>query len=656
MGTGSMLRREWPGLAGILIVSAGLAVGLPRALPFLAAVEDRVADLRWVAFKPPAEMRRDIVVVAITEDTFARPEIRYRSPVDRGALATWLEALAAKGARAVAFDLLFDQPTEPEKDRRFAEAVAGAPVPVVVAWGDPDDPDFRLTARQAAFQESYLRGAIRARPVLLKDGAGIVRAIPGPRGTGAPGGARLALAPAIAKALGADPPAGDLRIDYLPRTASGEHPVPVFPAHLVPRLPARFFAGRAVLIGAVLPWEDRHRTPFAAIGGEDATMPGVLIHAQALAQILDGRPGPARPFALDLAVAALLAALGIGLALLPLPLWPKNGLVLASAAASWIGVFALARYGGPVVALVMPTAGLGAAYGLANAQIGRRLRREKRMIRNAFSHYVAPAVVRALEADPSRLALGGEMREVTYVFTDIAGFTGLAEEIPPTRLVAMLNDYLDRMTRIILDHGGTVDKFIGDAVVAMFNAPEAQPDHAERAVRCVLALDACAEDFARRQRAQGLALGHTRIGVHTGTAVVGNFGGRDRFDYTAIGDTVNTAARLEGANKYLGTRICVSGATAALCDGVPLRPIGRLVVKGKTEATTVYEPVDGGRAADGALDAYLAAYALLEEGNPRALDAFRALHGDDPDDTLVAFHVQRLSAGARDATIILTEK
>ena len=177
---------------------------------------------------------------------------------------------------------------------------------------------------------------------------------------------------------------------------------------------------------------------------------------------------------------------------------------------------------------------------------------------------------------------------MSFLFSDIAGFTTLSESLSPERLVALLQDYLDNMVDIALRHHGTIDKFIGDAVVVIFGAPSDQPDHAERAVHCAIEMDNFAQEFRLKKERDGIQFGVTRIGVHTGVATVGNLGGQRRFDYTAIGDTVNTAARLESVNKHLGTRVCISAVAASDCNGLGLRPVGTLVLKGKEEGLDVY--------------------------------------------------------------------
>ena len=204
---------------------------------------------------------------------------------------------------------------------------------------------------------------------------------------------------------------------------------------------------------------------------------------------------------------------------------------------------------------------------------------------------------------------------------------------------------------IAFARGGTLDRIVGDAVAIMFSAPVPQADHRARAYHCAMEMQAFASAYSDGLKARGTAFGKTRIGVHTGEVIVGNFGGSTMFDYRALGDPVNTAARLEGANKYLGTTVCVSEATlSGVADGVA-RPIGRLVVKGKTQALQVYEPLTGARDA-----AYDAAFDLLRQAAPQALSAFEQLARERPHDTLVALHCERLRAGAVDDQIRLDEK
>ena len=282
--------------------------------------------------------------------------------------------------------------------------------------------------------------------------------------------------------------------------------------------------------------------------------------------------------------------------------------------------------------------------------------RQKRQVRTAFSHYLAPTLVAQLADDPTKLSLTGEAREMTFLFSDIAGFTSFTEKTDPEVLVSLLNEYLDGMCRVVMQHGGTIDKIVGDAIHAMFNAPVKQPDHAARAVNCAIAMDEFSADFIEHQRKEGTEFGITRIGVNTGQAVVGNFGGNDRFDYTAHGDAINTAARLESANKHLGTRVCISSTTAKQCPDLHFRFVGRLLLMGKTETVEAFEPVSTEQNTSEFHVKYKQALEKLEEQDPGAEGLFSELAATHPDDPLIKLHLGRIKAGELSATIVLNEK
>jgi adenylate cyclase len=262
-----------------------------------------------------------------------------------------------------------------------------------------------------------------------------------------------------------------------------------------------------------------------------------------------------------------------------------------------------------------------------------------------LSRYFSPNLAERLATDASALDLGGKRRDVAALFTDIAGFTNLVENLDPALLSEVLNEYLCEMTDVVFEHEGTVAKIVGDAIHVLFGAPGDQPDHSTRAVACALALDECSERFRARWAKRGVALGPTRIGVHTGPAIVGNFGGGRFFDYTAYGDTINTAARLEAANKVLGTRICVSADVAERAEGFRGRPVGDLVLRGKTKALRAFEPLSEEAYAHPATASYAEAFAKIEKGDPGATTAFAALMGLRANDGLVNFHLKRLLNG-----------
>jgi adenylate cyclase len=219
--------------------------------------------------------------------------------------------------------------------------------------------------------------------------------------------------------------------------------------------------------------------------------------------------------------------------------------------------------------------------GLTNRVMHAASNRTRALLRKSFEHYLPAAVIAQMLASEALPKLGGERREISVLFTDVAGFTTLSETIEPEFLATICNDYFDGVCAAIFEQGGMVNEFIGDAVLAFFGAPHEQPDHADRAVSAALGIDAFACRFSAEQQARGICFGHTRIGVHTGIAIVGNVGTRSRLKYSALGDMLNTGSRLEGLNKTIGTRICVSGEIVRNARRHRFRPIGSFVVKGR---------------------------------------------------------------------------
>ena len=271
----------------------------------------------------------------------------------------------------------------------------------------------------------------------------------------------------------------------------------------------------------------------------------------------------------------------------------------------------------------------------------------------SLSRYFSPNLAQRLASDAAGIDLRGQRRDIATLFSDVASFTSLVETLEPDVLGPLLNDYLSGMTDVVFAHDGTVAKIVGDAIHVLFGAPGEQPDHAARAVACALALDEFAQDFRERWRQKGIALGVTRIGAHAGPAIVGNFGGGRFFDYTAYGDTINVAARLETGNKQLGTRACVSATLAAMVEDFRGRPVGDLVLRGKTEALRAFEPLSPAHYENAATASYLDAFAKLEAGDAAAMAAFAAHVGKHADDQLASFHLKRLLNGATGTRIVM---
>lgn len=318
---------------------------------------------------------------------------------------------------------------------------------------------------------------------------------------------------------------------------------------------------------------------------------GVEIHAQTLGNILAGDFLREAPLAASILLAALLAlgaALCCSLGSGTLPALTAVAVFGPLPVALSCGAYAA----GIVLPLMLLEASTGLALGAAILLGYATEGRQKRFIKSAFRQYLSPAVIEQLLRQPERMKLGGERRTLSIFFSDLQGFTGLSENMPPEELTQFLNEYLTAMTDVIMDEGGTVDKYEGDAIIAFWNAPLDQPDHADRALRAALRCQDRLDDLRPLFRRRTGADLFMRIGLNTGQAVVGNMGSHSRFDYTMIGDAVNLAARLEGVNKQFGTRVLVSQALLEATSGIfAAREVGRVVVLGRRDAVTVFEPM-----------------------------------------------------------------
>ncbi len=388
--------------------------------------------------------------------------------------------------------------------------------------------------------------------------------------------------------------------------------------------------------------------------------PGVEIHATALDNLLAGdfiRPFPVAAAAACAAVLALLLAVAgvfgrkawhLSLAIAAAFLLPlATGFVLYEAG-WWFPVVP------QTLAAALAVAG-GALYNYSTEG------RQKAFIKQAFRHYLGPTVIEQILEDPSRLRLGGERRSLTIYFSDIERFSSFSEKLDPTDLTALLNEFLTEMGHVILAEGGYVDKYIGDAIVAFWNAPVGQEDHAPRAIRAALA---CQRRLAARRAEWEERFGATvkmRIGLNTGEVVVGNMGSNERFNYTILGDAANLASRLEGANKAFGSYFMAAAAVReASGDGFIWRKLGRLRVVGRHAPVAVFEPLGtADESAPAWLGAYHTALDAFEAGRFEEAEAgFRAI----PDDAVAAHHADRCARlrasppDAWDGVIGLTEK
>ena len=373
----------------------------------------------------------------------------------------------------------------------------------------------------------------------------------------------------------------------------------------------RLVRGRTVFVGVNAKAAfDAVATPMRDPGSEtdEKVQPGVITHWTAYANLITGDfmtdTGRRTAFAALIVIVALVGFFGRhGVGLL------APGLAAAVPALVLVGGSALLFNFGLWIAPATPLIGGAAAFSGVAVQSFRLERARKREIQGWFGTYVSPAVVRRLVRDPESLKLGGDRRELTVYFSDIAGFTSHSEKLPADRLVSLVNLYLEDLSEAVLDHGCYLDKYIGDAIMAVFGSPEPIDNHALAA--CRAALDSrrrLAALNARIEQEFGLRL-DARIGINTGEMIVGNVGSAKKRNYTVLGDAVNLASRLEGANKEFGTHILLGPLTAArVADAMLTRPVGQLRVKGKEQAVVVYELIDELERADEKTHQFVASY------------------------------------------------
>ena len=360
------------------------------------------------------------------------------------------------------------------------------------------------------------------------------------------------------------------------------------------KIPPDTFKDKIVLLGFTAAiYQDLHPTSF-----QPGSYPGVETHATVIANILrqDFLTRPGATLFLD---ALILLLLGIILGLLLPPTRPVSGaLGVLICLASVTGVAYYAFLVQKIwLNMIFPFIFVILDYVAITSYKYLTEEKKKKAIKHAFQHYVAPAVVDQMLERIDQLHLGGERKQLTALFSDIRGFTGIAEKMPPENLVRFLNEYLSAMTKIILDYEGTVDKYMGDAIMAFYGAPLEQADHAVRACQTAVEMITRLQELWQEWEARGLPPMHIGIGINSGDMSVGNMGSEERFDYTILGDNVNLASRLEGINKQYGTNIVISQFTWALVRDHPfmVRELDSVRVKGKHEPVMIYELIGYGQ-------------------------------------------------------------
>ncbi|HET9554723.1 MAG TPA: adenylate/guanylate cyclase domain-containing protein [Anaeromyxobacteraceae bacterium] len=653
-------------LAGSVAGLLGGALALARPEP-LEAAERVLYDVRAARTAPPAGP--NVALVAIDDETIRLAGGTY--PIPRSALAALLDEARRAGAESIALDLVLVDPLEgslAEENAALEEALRrGRVVLAAAAAEDPGHPGRfllqpplpRFAAAAAALgvvsQRQDLDGKVRALrhafptdqgllaslPRAAAVAAGPVKLFDGPEGPDGRVLVRWTRPPAPGAAVYPEVSGATLLRAALAREGEGAPPPPEALRPLDHAV--------VVLSSTATAAKDKRPTPVnpEAVGGEviATAVDGLLNdhHVRRLSPAADAAA------ALGLALAsALLAALvslagvGPGAALALSLLAVAATLGGAWSAALWL----LAR--GVWVAAAAPLLAGGAAALSAQLALLAVERRDRRLVHDALGRYTSPALVRTLLARPELLdQFGGARQELTVSFSDLRGFTTVSESLPPERLVELLNEYLSAMTEVVELHGGYVDKYVGDAIMAIWGAPVPAADHAARACRAALDMrDRLAELRPGWRERFGVEL-HARTGLNTAPAVAGHVGSRRKASYTVMGDGVNLASRLEGANKAYGTAILVGeGTRAAAGDGLAFRSVDRVRVKGKTQGVAIFELVGRTEALGPDALAALAAWegAVADYRARRfqaARDAFAALAAARPDDEAARLYLER---------------
>jgi adenylate cyclase len=575
-----------------------LLVVLPLAFGAVQGLEGRLYDILLRTRGRPSSGK--VILVTVTDEDFRR--LGGRNPT-RAEYAALLGRLWDAGASLVALDVLFLEPRGEAEDGALEAALQRVDTVLACSPGNGLFPLDRFRRQAVAL------GSID----LLSDRDGIFRRIPPPyfQGDGRTGPLPLALA--CARLLWFPGRTPEVRVEggtlwledrpfrtdgtgwWIPfRGGDGSLPRLSFSEALEGGPGLARVRNRVVLVGSTRPSQhDFFSVPLPARSlrsGEmrSHTMAGVEIHGQALEALLDGEeilPLGGRPLATVWVALVLLSVLLTGWALRPftaLLLW--TALLAAVAGAGLLAVRAGRPL--PLLALLLSAMAFSAGSFAYHRVADYRGRRE---VERLFSRYVSPNVARTLLKNPGLVQLGGRRKELSILFSDIRGFTSLSERLPPERVSALLNEYFTEMTEVLFAHDGTLDKFIGDAILAFFGDPVAMKDHTARAVSCAVAMQERAAQLRERFTAEGKPPLHIGVAVNAGPVVVGNNGSRTNFAYTVIGDTVNLASRLQGLavqdDVILPDRL--RSAVPGFDKTYEWEPMEPVTVKGKAEPIPV---------------------------------------------------------------------
>ncbi|MBI4610864.1 MAG: CHASE2 domain-containing protein [Candidatus Rokubacteria bacterium] len=575
---GSTARLWFRGLA------LGLAIALASVLGFLEGVERWGLNMQF-HLRGPRPPQTPIVIVSIDEDSF--DELNLPWPWPRALHAEFLDIVSRGRPAVIGLDLLFAEPSSfgPDDDVALAEAVARV--------GNVVLPGAMTVVRESFYSKvdlnpplpSIRRGAAGFGPVnFYPDDDAFVRWA---HLSQIYQGQELShfdlhlYRLAVKAGMPSRPFGGS---SFLINYRGGPRTFPTVPYYRIlnGEVGPQVFTGRIVLVGATSPvLHDVFPTPFATQGN----MPGVEIHANVLETLFQGIPIQRVPWPLKGLLALAGGVLAVWITNRMRPLHALGVVVVAGSLSAGVG-FAAFVWGRLWLDVAPVPASLLIGYVATVVENFIQEQREKRRLSRFFS----PAVVKEIVRHKDDVNLGSTRRRMTVLFSDIRGFTSMSEKMAPEEVVTFLREYLTEMTEAVFKHGGTVDKYIGDAIMALYNVPFYQPDHAERAVRTALEFQQRLRPLAARFHAKYGGDLRCGVGVNTGDAVVGTIGAEQRLEYTAIGDAINLGSRLESVTKDFKVSIVISESTYQEVQGqFVTRYLGEVRVKGKEIPVKIYE-------------------------------------------------------------------
>jgi adenylate cyclase len=649
------------------MVLLGLALLLARFswdLPLSRDAERMFFDVRslYASLYDPVEQDSRILLIPFTQAT--QELTGKRSPLDRAMLAKALRSLDNMGARAIGIDIIVGQ-RQPE-DAELLAALKSLKTPTWLAYASAAHNGDEVQPWEQAHMDALFAqlGGTNVHPASIRieaDGDNAMRSWPA-----IPKDLPPLLPVALAGRASTTAPTGSIqyRMPTNPeRQVFQSLSIELFAMPEAAAAMADQVKGRIVLIGGDLPDVDRFTTPEGRLadssteGGRQfrENISGLEVHASMLAQLLDGRaPRPAGPVGLW-ALALLVVLCGAFTAMLDVRPWVLALVLIGQvlfflATPFWLQIIgvdtrdipAFGWLGGWLLSFI--------ATGAAARALGSE---QRRFAHAALGKYLPRDIAAQIIRDPEKLSLTGEKRPIFALFTDLEGFTKLSHSMPADQVAVLLNGYLDGMCDIVLKHGGTIDKFVGDAIVAVWGAPIARPDDGERVAHAMLEMIDFARAFSTTEH-DTPTLGRTRVGVHHGEAIVGNFGGRDRFQYTALGDVMNCAARLESANKLLRTCGLISADAMRLTGVHQFRPMGRIVLSGRPTPIEVWEPAPTMNPLD--REALKEAWTAFDNGDESSIRTIKALTLAYPDDAALQLFVYRLTESGPGGQFELREK